>query len=62
MLRFADRHADRRLARRNIAEKFAQPTNGERESGARTVEWEGWRVILYIMNSGAARRTNGCIT
>jgi len=33
-------------------------TNGERESTARTGEGGAWRVILYIMNSGAARRVN----
>jgi hypothetical protein len=31
-------------------------TNGERESGARTGNGVSWRVILYIMNSGTARR------
>jgi hypothetical protein len=31
-------------------------TNGERESGERTGNEVSWRVILYIMNSGTARR------
>ena len=31
-------------------------TNGEGESGARTGNESSWRVILYIMNSGTARR------
>ena len=36
-------------------------TNGERVSGARTGEGKAWRVILYIMNSGTARRISDAI-
>jgi hypothetical protein len=33
-------------------------TNGDRASGARTGDEESWRVILYIIDSGTARRVS----
>ena len=60
MLRLADRKADGRLARRASPSSSRSRTKGERATlGARPApggEWGDWRFILYIMNSGAARR------
>ena len=56
MLRLTDRHADRRLARRDVAKKLAQPHERRARVGRANRREDSWRVILYIINSGTARR------
>ena len=70
MLRLADGETDRRLAGRRIANEFARAHEGRppirranrRGAGFGAKEMEAdLRVILYITNSGTARRITGAI-
>jgi hypothetical protein len=54
-MRCADRPDEQGTRILRLADRRSR-TNGERESGARTGNGVSWRVILYIMNSGTARR------